>query len=71
MSNNDEKTSKVVGGIGFLDALFLLFLGLKLCKAINWSWWWVTAPLWGQVLLVLIICLILIIISVLEKIKKG
>jgi hypothetical protein len=20
---------------------------LKLTNVINWSWWWVTAPLWG------------------------
>ncbi len=30
-----------------LFLLFLLFLGLKLCGVITWSWWWVTAPLWG------------------------
>lgn len=27
-------------------ALFLLFLGLKLGEVIDWSWWWVTSPLW-------------------------
>jgi hypothetical protein len=26
--------------------LFLLFLGLKLLRVIDWSWWWVTSPLW-------------------------
>lgn len=26
--------------------LFLVFLILKLCDVIAWSWWWVTAPLW-------------------------
>lgn len=26
--------------------LFLVFLILKLCSVIAWSWWWVTAPLW-------------------------
>lgn len=30
----------------FGPALFLLFLGLKLTGHIDWSWWWVTAPLW-------------------------
>ena len=33
-------------GIGFHGFLFLIFLTLKLCHVINWSWWWVTAPLW-------------------------
>jgi hypothetical protein len=26
--------------------LFVIFLTLKLCGVILWSWWWVTAPLW-------------------------
>jgi hypothetical protein len=26
--------------------LFLVFLVLKLTEVIDWSWWWVTAPLW-------------------------
>jgi hypothetical protein len=34
------------GGLGFFGALFLLFLGLKLTNVIDWSWWWVTMPLW-------------------------
>lgn len=35
------------GGITLAGALFVLFCGLKLTGYINWSWWWVTAPLWG------------------------
>lgn len=27
--------------------MFLIFLTLKLCDVIGWSWWWVTSPLWG------------------------
>ena len=26
--------------------LFLVFLVLKLTKTVDWSWTWVTAPLW-------------------------
>ena len=26
--------------------LFIVFLVLKLTNVIDWSWWWVTAPLW-------------------------
>jgi hypothetical protein len=39
----------------FWLALFLLFLTLKLTGVIAWSWWWVTAPLWGPVVVVLVI----------------
>lgn len=27
--------------------LTVLFVGLKLTGHIDWSWWWVLAPLWG------------------------
>ena len=37
------------GGIGFLEALLLLFIGLKLTGHVAWSWWWVMAPLWAPV----------------------
>ena len=42
-------------GLSFGSLLFLLFLGLKLGHVINWSWWWVTAPLWIPVALSLVI----------------
>jgi len=29
----------------FLDNLTLLFIGLKLAEIIDWSWWFVLAPL--------------------------
>lgn len=35
--------------IRFCHLLFLLFLGLKLVGGIDWSWWWVTAPIWGTI----------------------
>jgi hypothetical protein len=25
----------------------VVFVTLKLCGVITWSWWWVTAPFWG------------------------
>ena len=39
----NENTSN---GIGFGTVLFLVFLILKLTDTIDWSWWWVTSPLW-------------------------
>jgi len=40
--------------LGFAKNLFLVFLVLKLCKVIDWSWWWISAPLWVGVALLLI-----------------
>lgn len=33
-------------GASLSTVLFLIFLVLKLIGTIDWSWWWVTAPLW-------------------------
>jgi hypothetical protein len=30
-----------------LGLLGIVFVTLKLCNVIDWSWWWVTAPFWG------------------------
>lgn len=30
----------------FLSLLTILFIGLKLTGYIDWSWWYVTMPLW-------------------------
>lgn len=40
------------GGVGLFGLLGLLFIGLKLGGAIGWSWWWVLAPFWGPIALV-------------------
>lgn len=29
-----------------IDNLFLLFVGLKLAGLLEWSWLWVTSPMW-------------------------
>ena len=39
---NESRSS----GIGIGMVLFIVFLVLKLTGTINWSWWWVTSPLW-------------------------
>lgn len=56
MSSKNQTTQS--GGIGLMGPLFVLFLALKLLNitvVATWSWWWVTAPPWGPVLLVLAI----------------
>lgn len=42
-----DTSSGTRGGVGFLGLLGLLFIGLKLAGFIDWSWWYVTLPLWG------------------------
>lgn len=39
--------------MSFPAGLFLSFLVMKLVGIIDWSWWWVTAPLWGSAVIFL------------------
>lgn len=39
-------SQKTNNGIGLTGILFIVFLVLKLTGNIDWSWWWVTSPLW-------------------------
>ena len=41
--------------MGFWGALTILFIALKLCGVISWSWWLVLAPLWGVVLFIIVV----------------
>lgn len=53
------------GGISLGTILFIVFLVLKLTETIDWSWWWVTAPLWIPVALVVAVLIISGIITLL------
>lgn len=57
-----EESSKSQG-LGFLGLLALVFITLKLTGTIDWSWWWVTAPLWGGLAFALILTLMAVILS--------
>ena len=58
--DNNNKTSISIGFNGFLT---LLFIGLKLCGVISWSWLWVLSPIWIPIILALVICVIVLIAS--------
>ena len=66
----ENKNTTTYQGIGLPGFVFLVFLVLKLCKVISWSWWWVTAPLWGSLLLTIIICVIVFLCIRNSEIKK-
>ena len=64
----ENKTASTGFNIGTI--LFLIFLTLKLGgwgEVANWSWWWVTAPLWLPAVAVIITMLIIGIIAVIIK----
>ena len=49
-----QTSAAASGGIGFTGLLAVAFIVLKLTGAISWSWWWVLAPLWLPVVLLLL-----------------
>ena len=55
---------KESGGIGFTGLLAIVFITLKLCGVISWSWWWVLAPLWISFILIVLIVLIALFIAI-------
>ena len=63
---SDSKTSS--GGIGFLGLLCIAFIILKLCKVIDWSWWWVLVPMWGPLSLVGVVLLVVGLLAVVVKV---
>lgn len=64
MSKSDSNSSS---GIGFFGLMFLIFMTLKLTGYITWSWWWVSAPLWGGFAFMGVIAIIAIIIIYIKK----
>jgi hypothetical protein len=53
MANNN-----ISNGLGLGTVLFIVFLILKLTGNIDWSWWWVTSPLWIPLSLMVVIIFI-------------
>lgn len=51
------------GSVSLMGITFLIFLVLKLTGLINWSWWLVTLPLWGGIVLWMAVFLIFFLIS--------
>lgn len=44
--------------IGFPGLLAIAFMALKLCHVIDWSWWWITAPMWVTFVILMLLWLL-------------
>ena len=64
-SSNNSNTTTVSGGIGFSGLLTIVFIVLKLCGVINWSWIWVLAPMWVSV--ALCVAILIFIVRIFKK----
>lgn len=59
MNNNNNSGVR----IGFCSLLAIVFIILKLCGVITWSWVWVLAPLWIPVLVGVVAIVIITVVA--------
>lgn len=60
----ENKNGNSSGGIGFFGVLTIVFIVLKLCGVINWSWLWVLSPIWiGFVVFAIILLIVTLILK--------
>lgn len=60
MSNSTN--SSTGGGISFCGLLAIVFIVLKLCNVIAWSWLWVLAPLWIPIAFCLVALVLILLV---------
>ena len=61
-----SKNSAVGLSISPMFILFIVFLILKLTDTIDWSWWWVTSPLWIPLAFMIALSIIIGIIALIS-----
>ena len=64
--DNNKSTNN---GIGFTGLLTLVFIVLKLCGVVTWSWWWVLSPIWISIGVCAMLLIIMFFIVKKEKTK--
>ena len=62
-----SKEVTVRGGIGLPALLGVVFIILRLCNVINWSWWRVLAPFWIPVAIAIICIIVTIIVAAIGR----
>ena len=52
----------VCGSVGIAGTLTIVFIVLKLCELIAWSWTWVLSPLWiSEILWTIFVVVVLLV----------
>lgn len=51
--------------------LTIIFVILKLCGVLSWSWWWILSPLWGSIAIFIIVTTLICLFGcIAEKIEE-
>ena len=68
----ENKTVIKSSGIGFLGLLTIVFITLKLCGIIEWSWLWILSPIWlGAATVVAIILVVIIVVAIVAYFENN
>ena len=68
MENNN---TRIYGGVSASGLLGVAFVILKLCGVIKWSWWWVTAPFWAPIALLMLFLVVAIVVACAISVSEG
>lgn len=68
--NSKVTVTTSASGIGLSGLLTIVFIVLKLCNVINWSWLWVLSPLWIGFIVFLVVLDIIAIIWLIMLFKS-
>lgn len=61
--SDEGSTHTHSGGISFFGLLGIAFIVMKLMGIITWSWWWVTAPLWGPLAALFAVLVVVLLVA--------
>lgn len=71
IKETNPKSNVSLVNSSILTIIFVVFLTLKLTGNIDWSWWWVTSPLWLPIILAFGIIGIMLIAGILILLSRG
>lgn len=63
-----KNSNQTGGGVGIVTVLAIVFIVLKVCNLITWSWVWVLSPLWISFGLM---CIMLMIVGVVALVGQS
>ena len=74
MSEDNQGALLVFGSMLSCDFISVVLIALKVRHIISWSWWLVTAPFWGQFVVIAVLTLVSVVVcglnTLINKVKK-
>ena len=62
MKNNEQVKTITTSSFTTFTILGIIFITLKLCHVIDWSWIWVLVPFWGPLAIFMAIAIVFLVV---------